>query len=104
MSKRFLLKALMLSIPAITSAGVVVAQVPEPATAPQASIQNSEPEKTARKPRRPGPSGRIIVVPSQVTVAPQVVTVIHRLSGVKILRFFLRQAAESGVIETIDPQ
>src|SRR5262249_8714514 len=72
------------------------------ATAPPASTQNLEQGKAQRKPAR-RPPRRGTVVPSQVQVAPQVVTGIHRLSGVKILRFLLRQAGESGVVETIDP-
>jgi S1-C subfamily serine protease len=47
----------------------------------------------------------VTVIPSNTEVAPQVVTVVHRVSGVKLLRLFLRQAAgQSGVVETIDPE
>lgn len=75
-------------------------QSPEPGQAPA-------PEKT--QPRRP--PRRIITTPARVTVvadqtrvAPQVVTIVHRLSGVKMLRFLLRQGGESGTVYTIDPE
>lgn len=88
------------------TAGVATAQSVEPdkKTTPTsaAPAQSPEPDKTTRKPaRRPG---RVTVVRSQTEVAPQVVTVIHRLSGVKILRFLLRQSGANGVVETIDPE
>lgn len=106
MNKRVLITIIGSSMVAAMSVGAVVAQTPEPAsaaTAVQSTTQSSQPEKQARKqPRRP-PAGRVTVVPSQDTVAPQVVTIIHRLSGVKILRFLLRQSAQSGIVETIDP-
>lgn len=75
-------------------------QNPEPGQAPA-------PEKT--QPRRP--PRRIITTPARVTVvadqtrvAPQVVTIVHRLSGVKMLRFLLRQGGEIGTVYTIDPE
>src|SRR5512138_1138243 len=82
------------------TAGVATAQSVEPdKTTPPASAapaQSPETDKTTRKPaRRPG---RVTVVRSQTEVAPQVVTVIHRLSGVKILRFLLRQSGANGVL------
>jgi hypothetical protein len=99
-----------LLIPAfLLTCGIAAAQsaeVPAAKTASPASalIQNLEQEKAGRKPtRRPTPPGRVTVIPSQWQVAPQVVTVIHRLSGVKILRFLLRQSGATGLVETIDP-
>jgi S1-C subfamily serine protease len=44
------------------------------------------------------------MVADQTRLAPQVVTVVHRLSGVKMLRFLLRQGGEPGVVYTIDPE
>lgn len=108
MSKRVSFRASGLLIPILLiSAGVAVAQTLEWGAAQnprQAAAQNPEQEKAgARKPsRRPTPSGRVTVVPSQLPVAPQVVTVIHRLSGVKVLRFLFRQAGQNGVVETFD--
>ena len=106
MRRRVLLKSCLLVIPlVILLTGMVAAQTPQqPATAgapaPAATL-SLEQEKTARRPRRPG---RVTVIRSQTPVAPQVVTVIHRLSGVKILRLLLRQSVANGVVETIDPE
>jgi S1-C subfamily serine protease len=44
------------------------------------------------------------VIADQAEVAPQVVTIVHRLSGVKMLRFLLRQEGERGTLFTIDPE
>ena len=109
MSKIVSFRTSWLLIPLVLmSAGMALAQFPESSvtqTPLPAWAQNPETDKTqGRKPtRRPTPSGRVTVVPSQVPIAPQVVTVIHRLSGVKILRFLLRQSGKNGVVETIDP-
>ena len=85
----------------ILMTGMVPAQsLQQPAPAPVVNL-SPEQEKPARKPRRPG---RVTVIRSQTPVAPQVVTIIHRLSGVKILRLFLREAVASGVVEMIDPE
>ncbi len=81
-------------VPAQTAASTVA----QPAV-PQA--QASPPRKQIR--RMPTPPARVTVIPSEANVAPQVVTIVHRLSGVKILRLLLRQNGESGVLETIDP-
>lgn len=110
MSKRVSFRAKGLLVPILLiSAGVAAAQTSEWDTAQtprQVLSQNPEQEKagTRKPPRRPTPSGRVTVVPSQLPVAPQVVTVIHRLSGVKILRFLLRQSGQNGVVEKIDPE
>ena len=107
MMSKVALRNIVLLIPALLlSPGLVAAQTSAPTVAATASLapaQNPEPEKLRKTPRRP-PMGRVTVVPSQYQVAPQVVTVIHRLSGVKLLRFILRQAGEGGVVETIDPE
>lgn len=69
--------------------------------------QATTPEKT--QPRRPArristTPARVTVVADQTRVAPQVVTIVHRLSGVKMLRFLLRQGGETGTVYTIDPE
>ena len=64
-------------------------------------------EKTLprRQPRRAStPPATVTVVADQTKVAPQVVTIVHRLTGVKMLRFLLRQGGESGTLYTIDPE
>lgn len=89
----------------ILLAGMAAGQSAQPpataGTQPAATLSPVQ-EKPARKPsRRPG---RVTVIRSESQVAPQVVTIIHRLSGVKVLRYLLRQAVANGVVETIDPE
>lgn len=85
-----------------------LAQTPAPVSSTE--VQNPEPvpataqEKTQprRLPRRIATTpARVTVVADQSRIAPQVVTIVHRLSGVKMLRFLLRQG-ESGTVYTID--
>ena len=81
-------------------AASTVAQTP-------AAAQPSTPEKTQlrRLPRRPStPPATVTVVADQTKVAPQVVTIVHRLSGVKMLRLLQRQAGEPGAVYTIDTE
>ena len=47
-------------------------------------------------------SSRVTMVKDQEPVAPQVVTIVHRLTGVKLLRYLLRN--EPGSIATVTPQ
>jgi len=42
------------------------------------------------------------VIADKTEVAPQVVTIVHRLSGLKMLRFLMRQEGERGTLFTID--
>jgi S1-C subfamily serine protease len=105
MRRRVSPKECLLVIPlVILMTSVVTAQSPEqPATGgmpPPVTLSLGQ-EKPARKPRRPG---RVTVIRSETPIAPQVVTIIHRLSGVKILRLLLRQAVANSVVETIDPE
>jgi serine protease Do len=84
----------------------VAIQAQAATTAPTITTVQTPAETTA--PRRPGKRivqtpARVTVIPSQPPAQPQVVTIIHRLSGVKVLRLLLRQAG-GGVVETIDPQ
>ena len=80
------------------SAASTEVQTPNP-------VQEPAPEKTRRLPRRATtPPARVTVVADQTKVAPQVVTVVHRLSGVKMLRFLLRQEGATGTVYTIDPE
>jgi hypothetical protein len=81
-----------------------VAQTTAPATD---ATQTPTPEKSQRRPstrRPPEPPARVTVVPNQTQLAPQVVTVVHRLTGVKLLRLLQRQSGETFSIENIDPQ
>src|SRR5216683_7412286 len=65
------------------------------------------PEKVQprRRPKRVASTlpAKVTVIPDQRAVAPQVVTIVHRLSGIKMLRFLLRQSGEAGTVAMIDP-
>src|ERR1044072_7032565 len=97
-----LLVALIAALDAGASAQVTPtvapAPVPQaPATTPQ---PNPKPQKAIRRTIR---QSRVTMVQGQEPVAPQVVTVIHRLSGVKLLRYLLRESGDLGSVQTIDP-
>lgn len=77
-----------------------VAQTPA-ATAPAATPERIQPRKPFRRPTTP--PGTVTVVADQTRVAPQVVTVVHRLSGFKMLRFVMRQSGAPDAVYTIDP-
>jgi hypothetical protein len=82
-----------------TAASTIV-QIPDP-------VQSPAPEKMLprRSPRRATtPPATVTVVADQNRVAPQVVTIVHRLTGVKMLRFLLREGGESATVNTIDPE
>jgi S1-C subfamily serine protease len=73
----------------------------------QTPSQPATPEKT--QPRRvirrlPATPAKVTVISDQTRVAPQVVTIVHRLNGFKMLRFLLRQGGEPGTVYTIDPE
>jgi S1-C subfamily serine protease len=73
-----------------------------PATTPATTTEKPQPR---RAPRRPSTApATVTVVADQARVAPQVVTIIHRLSGVKMLRFLLRQAEDPDTVYTIDSE
>src|SRR5437660_9453779 len=82
----------------------VFAQEPAATTLPQARPLTATTEATQPRRRVPTPSARVTVIRGDSQDAPQVVTIIHRLSGVKMLRLLRRQTGEGGVIETIDPK
>ncbi len=80
---------------------------PTPIRSPPLPAQAVAPEKTQPR-RRPmrvtsTPPAKVTVIPDQRAVAPQVVTIVHRLSGIKMLRFLLRQSGEAGTVAMIDP-
>jgi S1-C subfamily serine protease len=110
--KAFFHRGLMWSIAGtalISLASASAAQTIAPAAATvqtPPAVQSPAPEKIQqprRPPRRPAAPATVTVVADQTRVAPQVVTIVHRLSGVKMLRFLLRQEGEPGTVYTIDP-
>lgn len=92
-----LLLSLALGVAAMAQTGTAAT----PAQAPEAAGQEKMPRKPGKRVQQP--PALVTVLPSDPPAQPQVVTIIHRLSGVKVLRMLLRQAG-SGVVETIDPQ
>src|SRR4051794_25517169 len=103
MGKTFSFRVIALVVISIACALTGVAQI-APATV---ATQTPSPEKSQRRPstrRPPEPPARVTVVPNQTQFAPQVVTVVHRLTGVKLLRLLQRQSDETFSIENIDPQ
>jgi S1-C subfamily serine protease len=110
--KAFFHRGLMWSIAGtalISLASASAAQTTAPAASTvqtPSAVQSPAPEKIQqprRPPRRPAPPATVTVVADQTKIAPQVVTIVHRLSGVKMLRFLLRQEGEPGTVYTIDP-
>src|SRR3989442_220796 len=107
MSKTISFRISTLMMIAIAAAMAAMSQTPA-STAPvtsTAASQTPAPERSPRRPTRrpPSPPTRVTVVPNQTQVAPQVVIVVHRLTGVKLLRLLQRQVGENSIIETIDP-
>jgi S1-C subfamily serine protease len=105
------LQFLFITVLALVLLGVA-ALAQTAASAPPAPIQSPPaqavvPEKIQprRRPMRVAstPPAKVTVIPDQQPVAPQVVTIVHRLSGIKMLRFLLRQAGEAGTVAMIDP-
>src|SRR5258708_34308254 len=94
-----LLAASVWAKPATTLPPTPIQSAPVPA---QAVV----PEKIQPR-RRPvrgvsTPPAKVTVIPDQRAVAPQVVTIVHRLSGIKMLRFLLRQSGAAGTVAMID--
>jgi len=85
-----------------TVAPTAATVVQTPATTPATTPERTQPR---RPPKRPATMpATVTVVADQARVAPQVVTIVHRLTGVKMLRFLLRQGDEPGTVYTIDPE
>jgi len=108
MSKTISFRISTLTMIAVASAVTAIPQTPAsttPAT-PAAVVQTPLPERPQRRPIHPvpAPPARVTVVPNQTPVAPQVVTVVHRLTGVKLLRLLQTQVGENSIIETVDPE
>jgi S1-C subfamily serine protease len=85
----------------VAPAASTVVQTPV-TTAPATTPERAQPRRSPRRP--PALPATVTVVADQARVAPQVVTIVHRLTGVKMLRFLLRQGDEPGTVYTIDPE
>src|SRR5256714_5540162 len=104
---RFACFAVALAAYAFLCIGAPAQSTAPPPMAPPTQTQT--PEQTekgqARKQikRTPSRPARVTMVKDQEPVAPQVVTIVHRLTGAKLLRYLLRQSGERGTVATIDP-
>lgn len=98
-----LLIALLSLVPAAARAqGVAPATTPAQApTAEQTGTDKTPSRKPTRKPAVA--ATRVTVIAGQSQVAPQVVTIVHRLTGVKMLRYLIRQGNQGEQVFTIDP-
>ena len=85
----------------VAPAALTVVQTPL-TTTPATTAERPQPRRSPRRP--PALPATVTVVADQARVAPQVVTIVHRLTGVKMLRFLLRQGDEPGTVYTIDPE
>jgi S1-C subfamily serine protease len=102
MRKRFL-NLSKLGLAALTLAATVAAQNPPqaPVTTPEAVAQpTAKPKTLVRRPTTP--PVRVVVAAQSQPTAPQVVTVVHQLSGFKMLRLLLRQDGEQDVVAMIN--
>ncbi len=70
-------------------------------TTPQPPSEKAQQKRSVV--RRSSPPARVTVLRSEVEVAPEVVTIVHRLSGIQMLRLLLRQG-ERGTVSAMDPQ
>ena len=97
----------------VSLAATASAQTPPavPTTAPPmdqpqtpAPVAKPKPEKVEkRRPSTATRQARVTMVQDQEPVSPQIVTVIHRLNGLTILRKVLREQREPGTVATINP-
>ncbi len=84
-----------------SSAGTAVAAAQTPSSA-QAAPEKPQPRRPTK--RATTPPARVTVIAGKSQVAPQVVTIVHRLTGVKMLRYLLRQGNEGDQVFTIAPE
>jgi len=107
--KIYLNRVALVALAVMMFGTVVSAQGPAPAvTAPQSPppastspAEKTQPRKLVRRPTTQ--VAKVTVIPSQAQIAPQVVTIVHRLSGLKLLRLLIRQQGERGTLAVIDP-
>src|SRR6185295_441402 len=105
MRKGFSIRIIAATLSVGAGAFTIAAQTTVGPSATVPTAQTQVQEKGPRRPPRkmPEPPARVTVVPNETALAPQVVTVVHRLTGVKLLRLLQRQSGETYTIENIDP-
>lgn len=105
--KRFLLLgSLVVVLGCSTGALAQVTTKVTPAPVPQAPTPPATEKIRLQKPVRPRATvrqARVTMVKDQEAVAPQVVTIVHRLSGAKLLLQLVRESGEQGTTATIAP-
>src|SRR5437660_4016943 len=96
----FLIVSALLVLPSasLAQSSAAAAQTPSSAQAPE-KTQPRRPTKRAMT-----PPARVTVIAGQSQQAPQVVTIVHRLTGMKMLRYLLRQGNEGDQVFTIAPE
>src|SRR5437660_3743575 len=96
----FLIVSALLVLPSasLAQSSAAAAQTPSSAQAPE-KTQPRRPTKRAMT-----PPARVTVIAGQSQQAPQVVTIVHRLTGMKMLRYLLRQGHEGDQVFTIAPE
>src|SRR5215204_1815545 len=87
---------LLLSLILASSHGVWAQDSSKPIVTQQAPIASPSPARKARTVRRP------VVIVDEVGSASQVVTILHRLNGLKMFRLLLRSGEEIGAITRLD--
>jgi S1-C subfamily serine protease len=92
----------MMAAAAFSQTATTAPPTPVPSPPGPALLEKIQPR---RRPVRvaPAPPAKVTVIPDPRSVAPQVVTIVHRLSGIKMLRFLLRQSGEAGTVAMMDP-
>ena len=70
---------------------------------PQTPAPMAKPKTEKRRPTTAMRQARVKMVTDQQPVAPQIVTVVHRLNGLTVLRTVLRKSGEPGTV-TINPE
>jgi S1-C subfamily serine protease len=95
--------SLAIPVSAQTPPAVPTSPAPvEPQTPP--SVVKPKPDKVEkRRPSATTRQARIKMVQDQERVSPQIVTIIHRLNGLTLLRNELRKSGEPGTVATINP-
>src|SRR3989442_423287 len=78
------------------------ATVAQPPSSAQAAPEKPQPRRPTK--RATTPPARVTVIAGKSQVAPQVVTIVHRLTGMKMLRYLLRQGNEGDQVFTIAPE
>jgi S1-C subfamily serine protease len=92
--KRSITETVLLTAVLISLAAGVAAQTPVP-----------EPAQVPSRPARPAPRPRTTVAPivaESRTVAPQVVTIVHRLNGIKLLKLLNRVSGDKKTVATLN--